>query len=63
LKFAYTATMFGDHRTEVALFVTNLFDRDPIVIPSYNSRTGSQIVSNNYDAYGRTYALGLNFRW
>jgi outer membrane receptor protein involved in Fe transport len=45
------------------LYVTNLFDRDPMIIPNYNSRTGSQFVSNSYDAYGRTYALGINFRW
>jgi outer membrane receptor protein involved in Fe transport len=63
LKLAYNGEMFGDHSTEVALYVTNLFDRDPIVIPNYNSRTGSQLVRNDYDAYGRSYALGVNFRW
>jgi iron complex outermembrane recepter protein len=63
LKLAYAGQMVGDHTWEVSAFVTNLFDRDPIVIPNYNSRTGSQNVSNNYDAYGRTYALGLNFSW
>ncbi len=62
-KLGYSGEMFGDHNWDVALYVTNLFDRDPIVIPSYNSRTGSQFVSNNYDAYGRSYALGMNFRW
>ena len=40
-----------------------LFNKDPMVIPSYNSRTGSQIVSNNYDAYGRSYDLTVNLRW
>ncbi len=34
-----------------------------MIIPSYNSRTGSQFVSNNYDAYGRSYDLSINFRW
>ena len=63
LKLAYNGEMFGDHSTEVALYVTNLFDKDPIVIPNYSSRTGSQLVRNDYDAYGRSYALGLNFRW
>jgi iron complex outermembrane recepter protein len=63
LKLAYSGEMVGDHTWEVALFVTNLLDRDPIVIPSYSSRTGSQTVSNNYDAYGRSYALGVNFNW
>jgi hypothetical protein len=34
-----------------------------MVIPSYNSRTGSQTISNNYDAYGRRYVLGVNYRY
>ncbi len=34
-----------------------------MIIPNYNSRTGSQLVSDNYDAYGRSYELSLNFRW
>jgi len=63
LKIGWTGDLYGTHNTEVALFVTNLFDRDPMVIPSYNSRTGSQIVSNNYDAFGRSYDLAVNFRW
>jgi outer membrane receptor protein involved in Fe transport len=63
LKLAWSGEMFGTHSTEVALFVTNLFDRDPMIIPSYNSRAGSQIVSNNYDAYGRSYDITVNFRW
>jgi iron complex outermembrane recepter protein len=63
LKLGWTGEMYGTHSTEVAVFVTNLFDRNPIVIPSYNSRTGSQIVSNNYDAFGRSYDLAINFRW
>jgi outer membrane receptor protein involved in Fe transport len=62
-KLGYSGEMFADHTWDVALYVTNLFDRDPIIVPSYNSRTGSQIVSNNYDAYGRSYALGMSFRW
>lgn len=63
LKLAYSGEMLGDHTWEAALFVTNLLDKDPIIIPSYNSRTGSQIVSNNFDPYGRSYDLTLNFRW
>ena len=43
--------------------MTNLLDKHPMVIPSYNSRTGSQTVSNNYDAYGRRYELGFNYRY
>jgi iron complex outermembrane receptor protein len=63
LKLGYSGSMLGDHNWDVALYVTNLFDKDPVIIPNYNSRTGSQQISYNYDAYGRSYALGLNFRW
>jgi outer membrane receptor protein involved in Fe transport len=65
LKVAYTGeSLFGaTHSWEVAGFVTNVLDKDPMIIPSYNSRTGSQFVSNNYDAYGRSYDVTLNFRW
>ena len=63
LKVGFSGEMLGDHNWDIALYVTNLFDKDPMVIPNYNSRTGSQVVSNNYDAYGRTYSLGMNFRW
>ena len=63
LKLGYSGEMAGNHVWEAAVYVTNLLDKDPIVIPSYNSRTGSQIVSNNFDPYGRSYDLTLNFRW
>ncbi len=62
LKIGWAGEFYGTHNTEIALFVTNLFDKDPMIIPSYNSRTGSQIVSNNYDAYGRSYDPGYQFR-
>ena len=63
LKLGWAGDLYGAQSTEIALYVTNLFDRDPMIIPSYNSRTGSQIVSNNFDAYGRSYNLAINFRW
>ncbi|HEY4214019.1 MAG TPA: TonB-dependent receptor [Steroidobacteraceae bacterium] len=62
-KLAYDREIFGGHPMELALFVTNVMNRDPIIIPNYNSRTGSQSVSNNYDAYGRSYALSFNFKF
>jgi len=62
LKLAYDSD-FKDHPYQVALFITNLLNRDPMRIPSYNSRTGSQTVSDNYDAYGRSYTLSVNLRW
>ncbi len=62
-RFGYRGETASGHSWDVALFVTNLLDKHPMVIPSYNSRTGSQSVSNNYDAYGRRYELGFNFRY
>jgi len=43
-----------------SLNVTNLFDREPPIIPSFNSRFGTQTVSNDYDVFGRRYQLTLN---
>ncbi len=62
-KLAYSGSVLGDHTWEISLFVTNLFNKSPMIIPNYNSRTGSQLVSDNYDAYGRSYEVGFNYRW
>jgi iron complex outermembrane receptor protein len=62
-RLGYAGSMYGDKSWDVSLYVTNLFDKDPMIIPEYNSRTGSQLVSNNYDAFGRSYDLSVNFRW
>jgi iron complex outermembrane recepter protein len=62
-KLGFAGDMLGDHNWDIALYVTNLFDRDPIVIPRYDSRVGAQFVSNSFDAYGRSYSVGMNFRW
>jgi outer membrane receptor protein involved in Fe transport len=62
-RFGYRDETSSGHQWDVSLYVTNLLDKHPMVIPSYNSRTGSQSVSNNYDAYGRRYVLGVNFRY
>lgn len=43
--------------------VTNLFDRDPPIIPSQSQRGGQQTISNQYDAYGRRYQLTLNYNF
>ena len=41
----------------------NLFDREPPVIASFNSRFGTQTVSNDYDVFGRRYQLSLNYNF
>jgi len=41
--------------------VNNLFDRDPVTIPRTETRrVGSQLISPNYDMFGRRYMLGIN---
>ncbi len=62
-RFGYKDETSAGHQWDVSLYVTNLLDKHPMVIPSYNSRTGSQTISNNYDAYGRRYVVGVNFRY
>lgn len=43
------------------LNVTNLFDTEPPIVPSFNSRFGTQTVSNDYDVFGRRYQLSFNY--
>jgi iron complex outermembrane receptor protein len=62
-RIGYKRDTDKGHVLDVSFFVTNLFDRHPMIIPSYNSRTGSQTISNNYDAYGRRYELGFNYKF
>jgi outer membrane receptor protein involved in Fe transport len=40
--------------------ITNLFNREPPIIPSFSSRFGTQTVSNDYDVFGRRYQLSAN---
>ena len=43
--------------------VTNLFDRDPPIIPSQSQRGGQQTVSGQHDSFGRRYQLSLNYNF
>ncbi|MEP7311871.1 MAG: TonB-dependent receptor [Pseudomonadota bacterium] len=62
-RIGYTRETSAGHKWDASFYITNLLDKHPMIIPSYNSRTGSQTVSNNYDAYGRRYELGFNYRF
>jgi outer membrane receptor protein involved in Fe transport len=44
-----------------SLNVINLLDREPPIVPSFNSRFGTQTVSNDYDVFGRRYQLSFNY--
>jgi iron complex outermembrane recepter protein len=63
MRLSYEGETGAGSKWDVSLFVTNLFDRHPIIVPNYDSRVGAQNVSNNYDAYGRRYQLGVNYRF
>ena len=62
-RIAYRGETEGGHSWDVSLFVTNLLNKDPMIIPSNNSRGSAQTVSNNFDAYGRRYELGFNYKF
>jgi iron complex outermembrane recepter protein len=62
LRLAYKGETADGHDWDVSLFVTNLLDKHPMIVPSNNARGSSQTVSNNYDAYGRRYVLGVSYK-
>jgi iron complex outermembrane receptor protein len=53
--------------TSVELYgnATNLFDRDPPIVPTYSAAiaAGSQIISGLFDVLGRRLAIGVNLRF
>jgi hypothetical protein len=57
---------FGVGNTTVELWgsVTNLFDTDPPVTPTYAPFSGysTQVNAGVYDVLGRRYTVGLKFR-
>jgi iron complex outermembrane receptor protein len=57
----YGDTTSAGARWRVSLNVLNLFDREPPIIASFNSRFGTQTVSNDYDVFGRRYQLSFNY--
>jgi len=63
LRIGYKSETEAGHTWDVSLYVTNLLDKHPMIIPSNNARGSSQTVSNNYDAYGRRYVLGMNYKF
>src|SRR5690606_880214 len=55
LAFIYEGESNFGSTWRASFNVNNVFDRDPPVIPSVSSRGGSQIISPNFDTYGRRY--------
>jgi len=64
-RFAYNGETTAGAAWNVSLNVQNVFDRNPPIIASNAGRAGndggSQSVSDNYDVYGRRYALSFNY--
>lgn len=57
---------FDKFKPQVFLRVTNLFNRDPVLIgkgPSDNSNVDTGINQTLYDFLGRTFRVGLRFNW
>ena len=63
LQLGYTGQVGDGGQWRLAFNVTNLFDRDTNIIPSYGTRGGAQQVSNNFDEFGRRYQIGLNMQF
>jgi len=59
----YGGETAGGSTWRASFNVTNLFDREPPIIASFNSRFGTQTVSNDYDVFGRRYQLSLNYNF
>jgi outer membrane receptor protein involved in Fe transport len=63
LTFFYNREMTGGQSWELSLSLTNAFDEDPPVIPTFDQRFSSQSnPANAYDVYGRRWLLGFRYR-
>jgi iron complex outermembrane recepter protein len=63
LRVGYSGDTSGGGEWTVALDVTNLLDEAPPRIAGFTVRGGSQVVSPNYDVFGRRYQLSLNMNF
>jgi outer membrane receptor protein involved in Fe transport len=46
-----------------SLNVNNIFDRDPPIVASQNTRGGQQNPNNVFDVFGRRYQISLNYNF
>ena len=63
LAFFYRGDTASGAKWRAAFNITNLFDREPPIVPSFSTRFGSQTISNEYDVYGRRYQLSMNYEF
>ena len=63
LTLTYDREMSSGQSWELSLSITNAFNEDPPVIPSFDQRFSSQgNPANAYDVYGRRWLLGFRYR-
>jgi len=63
LVLSYRGQTSTDANWQASFNVTNLFDRDPPIVPSFSQRGGQQNASGQHDSYGRRYQLSLNYNF
>jgi len=63
LRLGYSGETGSGASWNIALNVTNLFDRPPPIVASYSSAGTAQNIPNGYDLYGRRYQLSLNMNF
>lgn len=62
LILAYRAEMRTGHNWEASLSISNMFDADPPIIPSFDTRFSSQtVLPNNFDVYGHRYMVNFHY--
>jgi outer membrane receptor protein involved in Fe transport len=63
LTLTYDREMSSGQAWQLSLSITNAFDEDPPVIPSFDQRFSSQgNPANAYDVYGRRFLLGFRYQ-
>jgi outer membrane receptor protein involved in Fe transport len=60
LQLGFKGETGGGTSYRIAFNITNLFNRDPPIVPSYGTRGGAQVVPFSYDIFGRRYQINLN---
>jgi len=63
LQLGYSGELNGGSEWRLNFNITNLFNRDPAVVPSYGTRGGAQGLANAYDEFGRRYQVNLNMNF
>ncbi len=61
MVLSYNGETSNGHNWVASLNVNNIFDRDPPVVASQNTRGGQQNPNNVFDVFGRRYQLSLNY--